>query len=250
MKVTVRHDFSRLLAEVRGMEKQVPFATALALTRTAQRVKEAEEKEMKDVFDRPTPYTMQSVFMRPATKSSQEAVVWLKDFGGKGTPAVKFLIAQIQGGTRRPKRFEKALEAAGVMPSGYRAVPGEAAKLDMFGNMDRGQIVQILAFFKAFPEAGYKANMSDKRRKSMARGSKTQQGYSYFVGRPGDRLPLGVWQRFRLAHGSSIKPVMIFVPNAAYKAVFDFFYVGKTVFEKHFHTEFRRAMEEAMRTAR
>ena len=250
MKITVNHDFGRLAATVKGWGKQIPFATAVALTRTAQRVKHAEEREMKDVFERPTPYTLQSVFMKPATKASQEAVVWLKDFAGKGTPASKFLLPQIKGGSRRPKRFEKALQAVGAMPPDHRAVPGEGAKVDAFGNMDRGQIVQILSFFKAFPEMGYKANMSDKRRKQMARGTKSRQGFSYFVGRPGDRLPLGIWQRVSFARGSAIKPVLIFVPSVTYNAAFDFVYVGKTVFNRHFHEEFRRALDQAIRTAR
>lgn len=249
MKIQTKHDFDTLLKTLEATPEQLRFTTAVALTRTAQDVKKAEENEMRDIFDRPTPYTMTSVFMRSATKQNLEAVVWLKDFAGKATAAVDYLMPQIAGGSRRQKRFERALQAVGAMPEGYRAVPGDGAKLDANGNMDRGQIVQILSYFKAFPEAGYKANMTDKRKKALAKGSRTRQGFAYFVGSPGDRLPLGVWQRIRFAAGTAIKPVMIFVRDADYESIFKFEYTGQQTVDRRFNTHFEQAFAMAMRTA-
>ena len=60
--------------------RQLPFATSLALTRTALMVKAAEVEEMKRVFDAPTRFTLNSLFVRPAKKSRLEAVVWVKDY--------------------------------------------------------------------------------------------------------------------------------------------------------------------------
>lgn len=250
MKLSVKTNFPDVQKQINELGKQAQFAAAVALTRTAQKVKDAQLREMKDVFDNPTPYTMSSLYLRPATKAKLEAVVWLKDFAAKATPAATYLLPQIQGGERRMKRFERALQSVGALPSGYRVVPGDVAKVDSFGNIDRGQIVQILSYFKAFPEAGYKANMTDKRKSQLAKGSKTRQGFIYFVGRPGGRLPLGIWQRIQFARGSAIKPVMIFVPTVAYKAIFDFQFVAKTVIEREFEREYRLALEQAMRTAR
>lgn len=236
--------------QMRDKRKQVEFATAVALTRTAKRVEAAEVHEMTDVFNRPTPFTLSGTFVRPATTSNLSAEVKLKDFAGKGTPAATYLAAQLRGGTRGLKRFERALIAVGAMPPGFRAVPGAAAKLDSYGNMDRGQIVQILSYFRAFPEAGYKANMTDKRRAALAKGSKTRQGFAYFVGRPGDRLPLGIYQRVYFARGTAIKPVLIFVASVAYEAIFDFDFVAKLTVDAAFDEEFRRAVVEAEATAR
>lgn len=232
--------------------KQLPYATMLAINNTAEKVVSAEEREIKDVFNNPTPYTQSSIARTYANKQNLTARVYLKDFAGKGTPASKFLTSQIEGNARRMKRFEIALQSVGALPAGFRAVPGGAAKLDTYGNMDRGQIVQILSFFKAFPEAGYKANMSDKRRAAMARGNKRTgaQGYVYFVGKPGDRLPLGIWQRFSLGQGSAVKPVMIFVRHANYQKLFDFNYVGQSVIDREFIGEMEAATEHALRTAR
>jgi len=251
MKISVKIvGLEALKSNMAGKAKQIRFAVASALTKTAKNVEEAERREMRDVFDRPTPNTLNSLYVKPATSASLTATVGIKDFAGKGIAASKYLASQINGGSRRVKRFEKALQAVGALPGGYRAVPGSAAKMDAYGNMQGGQIVQILSFFKAFPEAGYKANMTDKRRASLAKGTKKKQGFAYFVGRPGDRLPLGIWQRFNMGLGSAIKPVIIFVPHAIYEATFDFEYVARRTVERTWETEFNKAMAVALSTTR
>jgi hypothetical protein len=248
--VDVREAVAALAQLADASQKQIRFATRVALTRTAQKAAQAQVREMRDVFRSPTPYALSSVFVRPATAQSMSAEVKLKDDATKATPAAKFLAAQIDGGARSQKRFERALQAAGAMPPGFRAVPGEGARLDAYGNMSRGQIVQLLAFFQAFPEAGYKANMTAATRARLARGTRTRQGIAYFVGRPGDRLPLGIWQRTNFAQGSAIKPVLLFVRTADYQPVYDFRYVAEKTIEQEFAGEFATAYIEAQRAAR
>jgi hypothetical protein len=251
MTVDVRNAITQLTAGILVEKKQVQFATRVALTRVAKKAEAAEVREMRDIFDRPTPFTMSGLFVRPATSSNLTAEVKLKDFAGKSSsPAATYLAAQIKGGMRGEKRFERALRSIGALPPGYRVVPGDGAELDAYGNMNRGQIVQILAYFRAFPEAGYKANMTDKKRASLQRGSKTKQGVSYFVGRPGDRLPWGIYQRVHFARGTAIRPVMIFVRSVTYQAVFDFEFVATSTVEKEFGAEFTRALAEARATQR
>jgi hypothetical protein len=250
MGIDVREAIAALSAIGTAGQKQVRFATRVALTRTAKAAAEAEVREMRDVFRSPTPYTLNSVYVMPATSTRLEAEVKLKDDATKAVPASKFLAAQVSGGQRGLKRFERALTAAGVMPVGYRAVPGKGAKLDAYGNMSRGQIVQILAFFRAFPEMGYKANMTDKGKARLARGSKRVQGFVYFVGSPGDRLPLGVYQRVSFHGGTAIKPVLLFVRSAVYQHVFDFQYVVEQTVKTEFAGEFAKAYIEAQETAR
>lgn len=248
--IDVRDAVTQLTANMAGLKKQIDFASRVAVTRTAQLAAIDEQKEMRDVFRSPTPYTLNSLFVQPATKTRPSAMVKLKDEATKATPAAKFLAAQISGGQRKQKKFERALEAAGVMPVGYRAVPGSGAKVDAYGNMSRGQIVQILAFFRAFPEMGYKANMTTAGRAQMAKGTKKAAGFTYFVGRPGDRLPLGIYQRTRFAAGSAVRPVLIFVRSAVYQPTLDFEYVVEQTVKREFAGLFAKAFEEAMRTAR
>lgn len=229
---------------------QVPFAASVALNRTAQVVQKREVHEMKDVFDKPTPYTLSSTYIKRASKRDLEAIIGLKNFSGKGIPATDFLAAQITGGSRRLKRFELALRSVGKLPSNYFAVPGSGAQLDAYGNIKRSQIVEILSYFKAFPEAGYFANITDKTRKRKAKGTKSKRGYAYFIGRPGRSGALGVWQRVSFGFGTALKPVLLFVERASYEPLFDFAFVATTTIEREFPQHFEAALASAIATAR
>jgi len=229
--------------------KQIPFATSLALNKTAQKVKEEQRKEMRDVFDRPTPFTLNSVFVKSSNKSNLTATVGLKSFASKGNAAAKYLQAQISGGERRLKGYEVALRSIGVLPDGYFTVPGEAAKMDLFGNINRGQIVQILAYFRANRET--LSNSNDKTRDKLKRGTKSRYGIQYFVGAPGDgKSPLGIWQKVLSNFGTAIRPVLIFVQSSNYEQNYDFKYVAELAVKKNFDDEFRAALEIALRNTK
>lgn len=219
-----------LVSKVKQHESsQLPYIIAKTLTDTAKSAQAALIHEMKDVFDRPTPFILNSTYIKPATKSAHEAFVGIKDYAGKGNPADKVLQAEVFGGSRRLKRFERALRSVGVLPSNHYVVPGAAAKLDAHGNISSGQIIQILSYFKAFPEAGHRANMTDAKKAKMAKGSKrNHQGVAYFVsdGSRGRGLRAGIYARYGFARGSAVKPVMLFVESAVYEKRFD---IGEVV---------------------
>ncbi len=252
-KINVRSNVILVASNFRDLgQRQMPFATALALTRTAQAVKRAEIAEMDRVFDSPTPYTRNALYLKSATKANLSAHVWLKDDTSKGTPAEKYLGPQIEGGGRRLKRFERALRAKGFLPDGMVAVPTSAVEIDAYGNMKRSQIVQILSALRAFGEQGYLANRtatSEKRRKR--KGRKLSQ---YFVGRPaGGRLPLGVWMRSTSDFGRTggrIRPVLLFVKAPQYKARLKFHEVAERTVTTEFPKEMKAAFEFAIATAR
>lgn len=243
--------------------KQIPFATMLALNATAEDVRQAEIAAMKRAFKNPTPYTLNSMFARRATKSKQQANVWLKEAAGKGIPASKYLLAQIEGGSRHLKRFEKALQMAGVLPAGMYAVPGRGAQLDAYGNMDRGQIVQLLSYMRAFGEQGYRANMSDKRRASLAKGNakKGIRGFQYFVVKERHgKLPPGIYkkkaytqsERNRVSHlqGDAATPVIVFVKAPTYSKRLAFFEIAEQTIVQKYNANFTVAMQRALATAR
>jgi hypothetical protein len=203
---------------------------------------------MRDVFERPTPYTLNSLYSRGATKQDLTAVVWLKYDTSKGTPADKYLLPEIRGGERVLKRFERALRAVGALPEGFFAVPGAGAKMDAYGNMATSQIVQVLSYFRAFPEAGYRANITEKRKRQLEKTTLSRQGFAYFVGAPADgKLPLGVWQRF--SQQRQIRPILIFVKSVHYSQRFNFDYVGQLTVAREFPGQFARALSEAQASA-
>lgn len=215
-------------------------AVGTALTATAEKVKDAEYREMLSVFDRPTPYTLNSLLVKgPTSDSDQTAIVWLKYDASRGTPADKYLNPQIHGGSRPLKRFERALRAVGALPDGYFAVPGSGAKMDAYGNMQVGQIIQILSYFQANPRA--RANTSEKGRARLAKTTLSRQGFAYFVGKPGGgRLPLGVWQLF--FQQKQIQAILIFVRGVHYDKRFDFDEVGRATVQREFPAELKKAI--------
>jgi len=239
--VSVKTDMERLMRDVKAEARQVRISAAIALTKTAKLAQADIKQEMRRVFDRPVAYTLNSTFVKPATVQSLASTVGIKDdmfSGGKGTLPVNYLSPQIAGGDRKLKRFERALQSRGHLPDGMMAVPGAAAKIDGNGNMSRGQLMQILSALGAGEKsAGYSANRTARSRK---RNRKQAQ---FFVGRPGGgRLPLGVWQSFRFAAGSAIKPVLIFVKRPIYRRRLDF----QMIVNRTADREFGRLFQEQM----
>lgn len=224
--------------------KQWAFATAVALTRTAQRVKVAEIDTMRRVFDRPMPFTLNSLYLKSATKSNQEARVWFKDFAPKGTPAGKYLLPEVHGGERHLKRFEQALIHAGLLPHGRALVPASGAPLDAYGNVKRSVYQKILSQLRAQFDP-----TANETRRSRSRKAK-QRGGRYFYGSPGHKAR-GVWERFQFAFGSSVRPIFIEVNRRPkYRQRFAFFDVGQEIADKSFGEEFDKAATETLRTAR
>jgi len=95
-------DLKKIDTALASMKRQIPFATAIAITQITKQVKEDEEKEIVRVFDRPTRFTRNSIFMQRATKMDLTAQVWLKDLA---SPRFQhYLEPQIDGGSR-PRRL-------------------------------------------------------------------------------------------------------------------------------------------------
>ena len=248
--INVSADVDKAVRHLHGVSKQIPFAASLAINRTAQKVKKKEEHEIRDVFDRPTPYIQNSIFLKPSNKRNLTAIVGIKDIAIKGNPATKILRAEIGGGARRLKRYEVLLRSTGNLPSGYYTVPGQAAKMDQYGNISRSQITQILSYFKSFPEAGYKANATEATKAKLAKSTKSRRGFQYFIGKVGDKGTLGIWQRVKSNFGTSTRPILIYVRSTNYEPIFDFEFVATNTVRKEFVAEFENAINQAVRTSR
>ena len=249
MQLTIKTNFPDVQRKLDALGKQARFACAVALTRTAQAVKTAEIAQLRRSLDRPTPYTLNSLFFKPATRERLEARVWLKDdlaVSNAGTPPANYLVPHISGGQRHRKRFESALRAAGVLPDDWLVVPGDGARLDQFGNIERGQIIQILSQLRITQVAGYVRNLSFQARKQIA--AQRKAGGRFFFVRPGGPLRPGVYQREFI--GRTVTPVMIFVSRATYRKRLPFYETAKRVVAAEFPRHFEAAWKQALRTAR
>jgi hypothetical protein len=254
MEISITSNFPQLQRKIDALGKQMAFATAVALTRTGQDVRDEERREMGRVFDRPTRYTLNSLYLQPATKAKLEARVWVKD----SERPTHYILPEIYGGPRTQKRFEELLRQSGILTDTERTVPGAGARIDANGNMERSQLTQILSQLRTFNTSGFDANATSSRR---SRGKRRDA--RYFYARQGEtRLGGGAWsgglksQHLRtgiyvaLLGGQVVLPVLLFVKGARYRKRLDFFGVAKRVIAKKFESNFAREYAKALATAR
>jgi len=246
IEIKLSVDLRPFLNRLQNVQRQIPFVIASSLTKTAVKVKPEIRKEMQQVFDRPKPYTLNSIFVQPANKKDENptARVWLKDdlesalstrqFTGAGL-AAEYLWPEIGGGSRNAKRFENRLRNAGLLPPGWFVVPGRGAKLDRYGNLDLGQLVAVLAKLGTIREA-----TDYGRRKRKTKFANAQ----YFVSR-GERLHRGVWQRLA---GRKLIPVYLFVDRVSYRRIFEFDRVAREAALRLLPGEFEVAIDAALRS--
>lgn len=247
MQISVKHDIDKLLPKLAAVgSRQAPFAVAVALTKTGQIAQQEIKKAMPQAFDRPTPYTLNSTYLRPATKQRLEALVKIKDDNFKGIAANKWLHAEVVGGTRNLKRSERSLKIKGYLKDGEQIVPGKGVTLDGYGNIRGGQMSKILGALQANADP-----MQNETKASRKRGRTKRRKAEYFVGSPGGgRLPRGVYARTNFAFGSAIKPILIFTKAGRYKKRLPFYELVEKVTRENFEGQLYVAIQRAIQTAR
>lgn len=232
---------------------KVREASVKAVNDAGFEVRRAMQDEMRSVFDRPTDYILRSPMLKMATVDKPMATIEPEYMGGKGVDPKKILKAQNLGGKRRDKRSEVALRRAGILPKGYQtAIPAEPfpGSEDRYGNLKGGFIVQLLSYFRSFGEQGYRANMTDARRKALQlRGGagvrkvgpnigrryilaygKLRGGARWTAKGENDRrasnLAPGIWAVVG-SSGADIRPVLMFVRSGNYQERLDMEKVGQ-----------------------
>ncbi|GAB7128762.1 hypothetical protein JCM19000A_32700 [Silvimonas sp. JCM 19000] len=225
-------------------QTQLPFAAAKALTETAGKVRINDRSVMRQRFDRPTNWTLNSLFIKPATKARQEARVWIKDDAAKSTAPAQWMTAEVYGGERKRKRSEVALARIGYLRSGQFLLPAAGVPKDAFGNVRGSYMVKVLSALSAFGETGYTANRTRSRRsQSKARG------FDIFFGKIDGTT--GIWQRIKSAHGEGIKP-LFFVSDSApkYKVRIPFEAIAQNTSKAYLPGAFDRALKSAVLSMR
>ncbi|WP_342307904.1 hypothetical protein WLF14_18790 [Pseudomonas fluorescens] len=243
-KIDMSLDAAPVTAGMLELEKRhIPFVMARTATLLAQRVKKGTITVMQKRLDRPTPTTLNSLFVKMATKT-RAAQVYFKDSWASGIPADTYLQQAVSGGLRPHKRFEKSLIARGVMRSGQFAVP-TTAFMNQYGNVSRGTMLKILSGLGAAESTrGYQANASDSA-KSRRKGN----AHRFFSGDVGGTQ--GVWERRSMGMGDAVRPVFIFSDSAPrYRTIFPFFKIGQNIVNANYQADAATAWAEAMSTAR
>lgn len=124
--ITLETQFEQFAKGLSDLGRQeAPFATARAITVTAEDAVEAVEKHIEDVFERPTPFTKRAVGLKRASKARPIATVYIKRI------QAQYLGIQATGGQRRPRR-RFLLDPVG-------------ARLNKAGNIPRKALDRMLA---------------------------------------------------------------------------------------------------------
>lgn len=242
--LTISDNITQLSNRLNKVQReQLPFAAALALTRTAQGMRREQQRTMRQVFDKPVRFTVGnsekggSLAFQSASKKDPvpEARVFFTEFAAKGTPAYKYLSPQIFGGIRRQKRHEIAL--SNKLGQKIYTTPGADAPLLRNGNISGGQYTRLLAAVEALGDSS-----STERSRKRNRGVR-----GYYIARKGGR-PVGVRQRKK---GGQSQKILNFVERSpSYRKRYPFYKVGRTYVKKHIAPNFRKSLRQALRTAR
>lgn len=224
MQITVKMEnlaqVRQLLADLSG--PQMRKAYAKAINDTAFEVRRAMQAEMAQVFNQPTAYILKSSYVQMATPNKLSARIAPENKRDSvGVDPQKILQAQEFGGSRRDKRSEVAFRRAGLLLPGWQMVmpsdpyPGSH---DGKGNLKGAFLSQLISYFRVSAEQGYSANISDKRKRAIERGTKKTVGRRYFVsfGRlRGQHLAPGIWAASG-THGVDVRPVVMFTRAGRY----------------------------------
>lgn len=214
-----------------AQKKQIPFATVMAMTQTAKDVSWEEIGVMQRVFDRPTPYTLNALQVKPATKSNMIASVEFRD-GGNGTPAKRFLNPEVYGGARSQKSHE--LQIAPLLKGYSYLVPARSVPRDQYGNITRAVLRKVISQLRVSTDSHQNAS-SSKRSKAKRKSE------AFFVNPRGNM----VMQR----KGKIAAPFLVGVKSPNYRKRFPFHETGEAVVRDRFAANFEAAFQRAMATS-
>lgn len=222
--------------------KQIPFATSVALNKTARQAQAGIKDEMERVLDRPKPYTLGGTFVSNSTKTNLAATVGLKDkAAGNGRAAGVYLRPLVSGLPRHQTGWERALQSIGAIPPGMRAVPADGAKLDIYGNLSKTQVTEMMGALRT------------RLRTFKGRGKRAFAA-AYFAAMPGNprsrHLEPGIYRRIERGGESSIDPVVIFVSRATYRQRINLESTVRDAVRKNFARELHTALDHALASAR
>jgi hypothetical protein len=235
--IKVKIDTSDALNALTAAAKQVEYATAVALTKTAQAVKAGERAEMQRVFVSAVPFTLNSLYVKSATRTDLVATVGIKD---QGRSAINWLSTEIKGGAR-PSGIEVFLKPIGLPPSGMYAVPGKEAPMTSNKKLNVSALRKIVSQLQAQPQ-GLQGMTAIKRK--QGRGSTKAQYFA--LPKPMLGLPAGIFG----LKGREVLPIVLFVKRPSYRAKYDFYGVANRIAQEKFPALFHKALADALSSAR
>ncbi len=226
ISLTIDQDLSRATAWTKAVQKQLPFATSVALNNVAFDARKAINAGTKGAFHVPVKFTQNAFLVQKSKKRSLAAFVYAQDKAGRDR--ARYLRFGIAGGTRPQKGmdayFENAVPNDGTIPRGAYFMPTSLVKTNASGNVTQATLRRV-----------------SKGISGDARGG-------FFIGTPkGGSRPPGIYRRSR----SQLHPYFIATTDRPdYTGRFNIEAIGAKVIERRFGFHFNAALRKALRTAR
>ena len=227
-------------------KNQLPFAVSKALTQSAVDARNYTRDQMRNIFDRPRSFTLNSMLISSATKTKLEARVYYDMWASKGTPAGEYLSPNAFGTTRPAKRSEQLLRSRGVLKSNEFIIPSAAAPQDKYGNVRTSEIIKILSAL----QAAFDTTTWSKKK------GRVKSGAEYFVSYSlsGTRRINAQTKKGKAIYrktSSGVQP-MFFVTDQPpqYEAIFNFEELVSSRFRAVINSNFNAAFAYAMSTAK
>ncbi len=136
-----------LSSQLRQLQKQIPFATAQAMTKVVRQIEAAQKTAFERNLDNPTPFTVKSVGSVGARKNSLRAKVFVRDTAA---------------GYLEPFEFGGAHKL-----NGGALLNPKDIKLNKYGNLPRNKLSQLKAKENVFVGEVDGVNAVWQRKKPM-----------------------------------------------------------------------------------
>lgn len=219
------NEIKQMLVEFAG---EIENVNKFAQNKMAKELRIAEQDQMQKDLDRPTSFTINSIFYKQygidavgAPDTPGAAVYFKTPFGPDGLQEHEWLGVQSLGGqTSGPRSTEKMLIAAGLISPGVVWIPGPKTALDRFGNV-RGMAVK-----KVIDEC---VNPPPKN-----------QRVAVAIGKPPNVKAILV------KIGDEWYPFLFFVPRAEYSPRFDFYGRAEREFNARFGDIWGEYLDKAL----
>ncbi|MEQ4674072.1 hypothetical protein ABN063_05860 [Providencia vermicola] len=171
-----------LTNQLRTIRKQIPFATAQALTSTVRKIENAQKVALQRNLENPTPFTVKSIKSRGARKSDLRAKVFVMNI------AAEYLTPFEEGGIHK-LNGSALLNPKNIKLNKYGNLPrNKLSSLKVKDNTFIGELNGVNGVFQR--KKGRKGKKRLKRSPNGTRRDRQKQPAPKLLIRFGDALPV------------------------------------------------------------
>ena len=226
LNLTIDQDLSKATAWTKAVQKQLPFATSVALNNAAFDARQSLNQATRGVFNVPVKFTQTAFRVQKSQKRNLIVVVFAEDKSGKDR--ARYLRFGVAGGSRPQKGMDRFFAGAvpndGTISANSFFMPTSLVKTNAAGNVTQATLRRITKGLNSNPRGGF------------------------FIGTPrGGGRPPGIYRRSR----SQLQPYFIATTNQPdYTGRFNIQQIGTKVVQRRFGIYFNQALSKALSTAR